>query len=508
MAATAGGAWAAGLASEAVLSPSSHAETLSATVDEATPTGVFHRRLVHELSLQFPNYEARLAEKGYKFFYPQNFYIHDGRMYILYGAWSLSDVPAGSWVSIHDWSTGAYERGFHLGIATFGEGLVVKDEPSGLMLYAMHSAGKIGRWDLTTFPSDGATQAAAASYTVGLQSQFAWNEQSELWTIQLRDRGASRHRFARMKADSSFTFDADVHFDPTHFPAVSPAVLGPLNVKVQAICSFGSGYAVGYGGAHELVDPVTPDKYPGIRIFSGTGELLADGIMHPDLFADILSDAGATLTVIENEGIASYESGLYALWTTQVPWEQQPGDYGIVITEELHGDIDCRPAAAPGRLGTLARFQGAVEYSGSGVRNPMSGATITSLQDVIDFMSAACLTEWGLYTTGSSITDMNGVAIASGQFVEVRTGNFLSWDVTVRSSSRVKHYWIITDPNYTGPAQQDATRYHLNESQWVGGGSQSPQGTVVASPGCMWLRSNGELWIKTSGTGDTGWVLK
>jgi hypothetical protein len=320
MAATAGGAWAAGLASEAVLSPA-HAEALSSSVDETTPTGVFHRRLVHELSLQFPGYEARLVEKGYKFFYPQNFYIHDGRMYILYGAWSLSDVPAGSWVSIHDWSTGAYERGFHLGITTFGEGLVVKEESSGLMLYAMHSAGKIGRWDLTTFPSDGSTQAAAATYSVGLQSQFAWNEQSELWTIQLRDRGASRHRFARMKADSSFTFDADVHFDPTHFPAVSPAALGPLNVKVQAICSFGSGYAVGYGGAHELVDPVTPDKYPGIRIFSGCGPRRCPGSSSPATTASSSprsSRATSTADQLPRQAGWALSPGSRAPWSTAV----------------------------------------------------------------------------------------------------------------------------------------------------------------------------------------------
>lgn len=42
-------------------------------------------------------------------------------------------------------------------------------------------------------------------------------------------------------------------------------------------------------------------------------------------------------------------------------------------------------------------------------------------------------------------------------------------------------------------------------------GTASPEGSITANPGSLYLRNNsgtGEMWLKTSGTGNTGWTLK
>jgi Ca2+-binding RTX toxin-like protein len=43
-------------------------------------------------------------------------------------------------------------------------------------------------------------------------------------------------------------------------------------------------------------------------------------------------------------------------------------------------------------------------------------------------------------------------------------------------------------------------------------GQGSPEGRITASPGAIWLDTNGgsgtTLWVKETGTGDTGWDSK
>ncbi|MBS7542547.1 hypothetical protein [Ancylobacter oerskovii] len=58
------------------------------------------------------------------------------------------------------------------------------------------------------------------------------------------------------------------------------------------------------------------------------------------------------------------------------------------------------------------------------------------------------------------------------------------------------------------------TRYHVTASAAVviTGGSGSPEGAIVASPGSLYTRTDGgagtTLYVKESGTGNTGWVAK
>lgn len=46
-------------------------------------------------------------------------------------------------------------------------------------------------------------------------------------------------------------------------------------------------------------------------------------------------------------------------------------------------------------------------------------------------------------------------------------------------------------------------------SAYIGGGTGTPEGVVTASPGSLFLRTDtGKLYVKESGTGNTGWVMK
>jgi hypothetical protein len=62
---------------------------------------------------------------------------------------------------------------------------------------------------------------------------------------------------------------------------------------------------------------------------------------------------------------------------------------------------------------------------------------------------------------------------------------------------------IFTDTNNNA--------YSATTRNGVYSGTVSPESSVTAGPGSIYLRNNsgtGELWLKTSGTGNTGWVQK
>ena len=66
--------------------------------------------------------------------------------------------------------------------------------------------------------------------------------------------------------------------------------------------------------------------------------------------------------------------------------------------------------------------------------------------------------------------------------------------------------WHPEDDNFT------IKQYANGGDRKIIGGNGSPEGSIAAEPGSMYLRENGgantTLYIKESGTGNTGWIAK
>jgi hypothetical protein len=178
---------------------------------------------------------------------------------------------------------------------------------------------------------------------VGLFSLLAWD--GSAFIVQQVDPTATlavRHRFVRY--DSTLTVPvARLDFDQSDLPPLD-ANLIPENVKAQAITSWRGGYAIGYGTTHVDGQAENPSHLSGIRIFDEQGRRVQSALMHPEMYIDILRAAGTRVDLIENEGLVGFEGALYGLWVTSS--HANVGAYGILITQELVGDIDCRSAAA------------------------------------------------------------------------------------------------------------------------------------------------------------------
>jgi hypothetical protein len=471
-------------------------------VDEASnaashSTGNPYRRsLVHALTLRFSGYSTALANKGYDFMFPQAFTIYEDRIYVLYGA-STGGVNSGSYVQMWNFLTGALISGFHLPGGVYGEGLVVTRTAGTLYLYAMYSSNQLGRWDITTTPAERATLPAPTTYALNVQSQFTYD--GEKWTIQTRnpDNTGVRHQFTRYNSD--MTFNSYMSLDPADaWPVTSDLI--PLNTKAQGIATHRGGYAMIYGGTHTFGDAVAPDRRPGIRLFTDSGEKTASALMDPDTFITALRAKGLTVDLIEGEGLTSYNGSLYALWVTAS--HATVGPYGIVITRELSGDIDCTPAARRGTLARLADYNGKVLSNPSGIRNPITGDLFTSMVQIIEFMRDTGTQRLGFHTTGSTITDVAGATMATGTQVDILTGNFFSWTVSIRSLVQSAEYWV-------SGAEGSLTQSMVFDRRT---GAADPEGNVAAPIGSIYTRTTGgantTLYVKTAGTGNTGWTAK
>lgn len=62
-------------------------------------------------------------------------------------------------------------------------------------------------------------------------------------------------------------------------------------------------------------------------------------------------------------------------------------------------------------------------------------------------------------------------------------------------------------PAATGTGTASAVRYYTTTTVWFGSGSGSPEGVETAGVGSVYTNtSNGDLYRKTSGSGNTGWT--
>lgn len=70
--------------------------------------------------------------------------------------------------------------------------------------------------------------------------------------------------------------------------------------------------------------------------------------------------------------------------------------------------------------------------------------------------------------------------------------------------------WFLVTSDGTVHMGDDLRLYDpagLTTATDVLAGSATPNGNATANPGSLYMRTNGELWIKASGTGNTGWVM-
>ena len=141
-----------------------------------------------------------------------------------------------------------------------------------------------------------------------------------------------------------------------------------------------------------------------------------------------------------------------------------------------------------------------------------TGETFSSLNDIMDFMTRNSVREFSFYTTSfEGITDLNGVKLPNTRLCTIYNGNNNAFWVTLSGSHGTQRLVISGAPR----TQFDCSgEVHVigNPSSDVQiiGGTGSPEGTINADAGSLYLRTDGgtgeTLYVKVSGSGTTGWA--
>ena len=404
---------------------------------------IFKKRIIHEFPVRFIGYAEVIVAEGYEILFPQGMAIHKNELYIIYGGANPSNVGIGSYVVVYNIETGVQITSFDLNIATYGEGIVVKEEGAVRYLYARHSTNTIGKWDITTLPAEQAGITVDSTFDIGLNSFFTWNDASDTFTVQKANDDASisaRHKF--IKYDSDFNFKSNVNLSRQDVWTLDANYIDD-GLKGQGFTHYNGGYAVGYGATYIKGTSSNVADTSGLALFSPDGVKVANGNIDPAKFIDILEDElGVSIDLIECEALAEYKNALYGLYVTR-SHSYTGSESGLLFMQELVGDIDCSNIATEERLSIdNVVKEGIIDYRTSGIHNPITDVVFNTLEEVFVYMFQANITTYGFYTTGSTITDINSNVFPSGSFVKIDTGNYYSFSVEVLATNVSYKLWI------------------------------------------------------------------
>lgn len=257
---------------------------------------------------------------------------------------------------------------------------------------------------------------------------------------------------------------------------------------------------------------VTADTRQGIAI-TGTARGAQHGVPVRATLQNYSTDGNGNAGVYSK---ASSDTG--AQWTASVHSETRHGG-GTSIC--LNAEAAC--------YSTAGSFYGIVvlnSTNGAETTHPLTGASKASHPSAT-----------GIYVVGTNSTDPMGAWVTGLQFTtgSMRaSGVTIEIDATAAVEAHIKtstaaaaanadillqgnsSNGIILNGTYTNAALRIATGQYLSltttGTQKILAGSGSPESAVTAVVGSLYVRTNGgagtTLYVKESGSGDTGWVAK
>lgn len=345
---------------------------------------------------------------------------------------------------------------------TVGETMVIRRISGQRYLYSLKFPGtavassNVYRVNITTLPAKYGVASGLTEYPAVLgYSQLAFD--GNTWAVQSRrifKGNATRWIFDLWDADL-ITKVGEVDFTW----AVNGTLAAPYNElrqKTQGLAIHNGNYVFGAGGDFVTGSHDPDDAYlhQGILICGADGRRIAAGLCRPDKFIEIrdtdpngLSYSG---TMVENEGVAVYNSELHALWVCTNPSAADDvgrEGQGFIITRELAQDrtrIDFRPAARivptwdPERFGTILQTP-----VGAPV-NPITGDSMDTFAKICTFMRDAGVSQFRFFGNGT-LTDLNAVSIdVNAMFVEVLNGNGSTFLIKITSltAANCRTFWI------------------------------------------------------------------
>lgn len=438
-------------------------------------------------------------------------------------------------ISVFDWATGQYKRSFSLGAATVvTENLVVRYEGNSRFLYARSSNNALHKYDITALPASLSTINAVQVFDIGVDRSFSF--QNDQWTVEDRTLPVSgkrrRHRY--IKYSGGFQRVGDVDFGLMNCGAGEDSLYGAAGIpKHQGMCEYQGGYLLSFGGSWATGQQVDPYSYQGVKTFTGTGQLVIDAMLRPDLMRGVLLAQGLPCTKVENEGVHVAPDGqMITMYITLTSADAGADTDGVVFLEEFsrHPEaVDFAPCAVSFSAVDIRLLQTGLfprSYPNDKLYNPVTGAAMDTWDALMDFMAATDMTTLRYYSSSVSIGDISGTPLPSGMMVEITNSNNSTfwveaigfnanrfWRVTGVSGARVQaeHYpqpggrnmpYILAQSGASSAVITGTTAETTVATVTVPANSLGPNGRIEIDShwGCSNSANNKTLRVKFGGT--------
>lgn len=446
--------------------------TVQNAVDNVAPS-VWRRRPFADAALRYPDYEADRIAVGAGYLYPQGFdFDDDGNIYV-----NIVRSSTGGTVVVAVYDSGfKYLGRFFREAVDLSENIVVRGSPTAgtLKLYVKNNSSLV-EYSLGTIPAFGSTiPAGVVKIAGGCDSVFTYND--GLWLIEqgLGDLGStSRTAFNYYDDDFNFVGRFFIHKNVVGWKTSSSENY-PNVPKIQSAAMRGGKVYFGIGGSYipeTAGHPPNPVSDYGIIECSPDGTVLQYGVCDTAAAMERVANLGYPIARIENEGLAvGPDGGLYSLMCTQ---RTNPGDAdttGILLFRELDmlapswEDIPSRYKPSD-----LSRYEGKVwPRSADGkMRNPVSGAEITTMVQLLDLVVELQLHHVAYYSGAHPLTAITGFPDASENMrIDIYNLNnsTLHARATKATSPRIQQWFRFSGgPDWTSASMMLATSVMLVE---------------------------------------------
>lgn len=457
---------------------------------------IFKKEIFKQLPLLFSDYNTIITQETLDYIYPQAFTIdwNTNEIFILYLADTQSDIIK-KWVVVYDLITSTYKMSFHVGFG-FSEGIVIKYESSSRFLYVESTNQKIGKYNISTLPTNLTSLSPMIEYDVGLYSNFSYNNGTWLVEQDGAGLGANQRRTNFAFYDESFTKIGSFNIDVGATGAWNSSLANYLSKRQDLAIGNGVIYQ-SMGGIYFKGNEPIPYNNTGIVVLNSKGEVIEEGIIDPKQMIYVLESLSIVCDRIESEGIHVAPNGdVYSLIINQSRNIPESLETGIIIFKEFsesENAIDFSSSSVINKTFNRIDYEtGIAPRSSDGkMYNPLTGELFDTLAKIINFMSDVDLKSFTFYSSSVTIADINGVAIPAGGLVKITNANNTSFIMEIfDSGNKTLKYRIYDNSN---------TKNWIQASQDTGEQTMTLSGTVqhfATGQELTYRRNNGEVTIE------------
>lgn len=472
--------------------------------------------IVGNFPQRFDDYTSVLSTYSYNFVYPQSFVVDEtvGEIWIAYQSDGGSNSWA--WVTVYDFASGTEKVTFSAGSGD-PEAIAVVYEGSTRYLYIKEATDTIGRYDVTTLPSNLSRETAANTYNVSMRNSLAERGGNLYVETVTRGTGSFKTSYSRFSLPVT-SVEAQFTFDQFQLGTTSNYGSDGTLRKRQGF-SAGDGFFAGaFGGLYTTGTATRLHDY-GVATWNANGDIIQSSYITGDGMLQVMTDQGLSPVRVENEGCwVSSDNKIYSACVIYDSTSGTAADNGGIIIIQHFSDhpdaIDISQYVAP-EIPSNDRYVWRPFRTGipSGdMHNPLTGDTINTLADIFDYLRFLNIGRAEFYTTSfPNVDDFAGGSLPSSTYVEVINFNNSSCIALLHRNGyvRVLQWNGSSQSDWSNRvAPSDGTNDYVLDL--VGAGD--PNGVYSAPVGSTYRRTDGgagtSFYVKESGTGNTGWVAK